>query len=55
MSCIELCDICGDKMPIFSITPLLEDEDGNLSSCCESCADKHFPGWEDDDEDSEDD
>lgn len=44
-------------MPPFAITPVLEDENGDLNNCCESCADEQFPGWrdEEDDEDDEDD
>lgn len=57
MRCIECCLICGNRVPPFAITPVLEDENGDLNNCCESCADEQFPGWrdEEDDEDDEDD
>jgi len=29
----------------FAKTPVLEDEKGNMHKCCEKCADKYFPGW----------
>lgn len=29
------------------ITPILEFEDGEPEGCCEECANREFPGWED--------
>ena len=40
------CFICKKtKIMPFAKTPVLEDEKGNMHKCCEKCADKYFPGW----------
>lgn len=51
MKCVHHCLICGDTVPTFLTTPLLQDENGELNSCCEACANKNFPGWVEEDED----
>lgn len=53
MRTLDHCIICKELVPAFSITPLLEDEKGNLNQCCEICADEHFPGWNDEEEELE--
>ncbi len=47
------CYICDTKLPIFIITPILELPDGRYENCCEKCADREFPGWEQEDLDIE--
>lgn len=39
-------------MPKFATTPILELPDGTWEPCCESCADKEFPGGGDDQDES---
>ena len=46
----EICYICDSELHRFMTTPLLELPDGNMKQCCEKCADKNFPGWDEDDE-----
>ena len=53
MKCIHNCLICRDVMPPFVTTPLLKDDNGELNSCCERCADEQFPGWREDEEEDD--
>lgn len=43
--------ICESELGLFMTTPLLQLPNGRLEQCCERCADKNFPNWDDDDED----
>ncbi len=47
------CYICEKGLHKFMTTPLLELPDGRLEQCCEECADKNFPGWDDEEDDGE--
>ena len=42
----KFCYICESKVSPFITTPILELPDGTWEPCCEDCADKEFPGWE---------
>lgn len=42
----ERCYLCSSQMPNFSTTPILELPDETWEPCCETCADKEFPGWD---------
>lgn len=44
------CYICEKLLSMFLTTPLLELPDKSLVECCEECADKQFPGWDEDDD-----
>ena len=46
----ETCHICGAELHAFMITPILELLDGSHAQCCEICADREFPGWDEDDD-----
>lgn len=43
---MENCYICEGPLQKFMTTPFLELPDGKLVQCCENCADKEFPGWD---------
>lgn len=49
----NICYICDAELHKFMTTPILEFPDGTLKQCCEDCADKEFPGWDDEDDDNE--
>jgi hypothetical protein len=34
-------------------TPILRLPDGSMEGCCEKCADREFPGWDNEDEEDE--
>jgi RNase P subunit RPR2 len=51
----NFCHICESILQPFLTTPILELRDGELRQICEECADKEFPGWDDDDESDLDD
>ena len=44
------CYICGEELHNFMTTPILELPDGSMEQCCETCADKEFPGWDEEEE-----
>ncbi len=44
------CFFCENLLSAFLTTPLIQTPDGTLHSCCENCADKNFPNWDDDDD-----
>lgn len=49
----EMCFLCKvNEIPIFCTTPLLDDGE-SLHQICESCADKEFPGWEIEDDETD--
>jgi protein-arginine kinase activator protein McsA len=50
---MDICYLCQKELHVFMTTPILETPDGKLQQICEECADKNFPGW-DDEEDEED-
>ncbi len=45
---MEICYICDKVLHPFMTTPLLELPEGLVAQCCEECADKNFPGWDED-------
>lgn len=47
------CYICECELHNFITTPILELPNGDFAQCCETCADREFPGWDDEDEDEE--
>lgn len=51
---MDSCYICGEHLHKFMTTPFLEMPDGKFEQCCEKCADKEFPEWDDDDDSSGD-
>ena len=42
------CYVCDKLLPPFLITPVIETANG-LVECCETCADREFPGWREED------
>jgi hypothetical protein len=42
-----ICYICDKSLHRFMTTPILELPDGRLEQCCEECADREFPNWND--------
>lgn len=48
------CYICGGPLHSFMTTPLLELDNGKYAECCKECADKEFPGWDDEESDGMD-
>ena len=46
MNEFEICYICDIELHKFMTTPILEQPDGSLVQCCESCANREFPGWD---------
>jgi len=42
---MEVCYICDGPLHKFMTTPVLELPNGNLVQCCEKCANREFPGW----------
>jgi hypothetical protein len=44
---LDRCYICDGVLSSFLLTPLIETANG-LFQCCKECADKEFPGWEED-------
>jgi hypothetical protein len=49
----ENCYICESPLPKFITTPILELPDGSLEQCCKSCANKEFPGYDDDNDEND--
>ncbi len=47
------CYICDSELSDFMTTPFLELPDGMIEQCCEECADREFPGWDEEDNDEE--
>lgn len=45
----DLCYICNEPLHDFMTTPILELPDGSCKQCCEICANKNFPNWDEDD------
>lgn len=46
---MDTCCICGSGLHNFMTTPILELPDGRYEQCCEECADREFPGWDEED------
>lgn len=44
------CVLCDAGISVFSITPILQNEDGDTGQICEPCANENFPGWEEDED-----
>lgn len=51
MTNFEECYICEKKLHKFMTTPLLLLPDKTYELCCEECADREFPGWEEEEDD----
>ena len=50
-----VCVYCGDEIDQFSCTPLIRSEDGRtFHEMCEDCADKYYPGWNDEEDEDHD-
>ena len=49
----EYCYICEAKLHKFMTTPILQLPDGRFEQCCEKCADKEFPGWDEEESEEE--
>ena len=48
---LETCYLCKAELHPFMTTPTLELPDRTLEECCEECANREFPGWDDEEED----
>ncbi len=46
---MDNCHICEKELHNFLTTPILELDDGTQVQCCEECADREFPGWDEED------
>lgn len=49
---MDNCYICESQLHIFMTTPVLKLPDGSFEQCCEECANREFPDWDNNDEDS---
>lgn len=47
---VNFCYICNGELYKFMTTPVLELPDGSFAECCEDCADREFPGWEEEED-----
>jgi NMD protein affecting ribosome stability and mRNA decay len=45
---MDTCYICDAELHKFMTTPILELPDRTHVQCCEECADREFPGWDED-------
>ncbi len=43
---MNLCYFCDKELVPFLTTPILELPDGTHEQCCEKCADKEIPNWD---------
>lgn len=48
------CYMCEKELQAFLTTPILELPDGRWEQCCEECADREFPVWENEDQEEDD-
>lgn len=46
----DKCYICGSELHAFMTTPILQLPDETMEQCCEDCANREFPGWDEDEE-----